>query len=390
MTDRLYYNDSYLIAFEAEVEEAADDGRRLYLNRSAFYPTSGGQLHDLGTINGVTILDVIDEEDRLAHILAGPLPVGPIRGSINWKRRFDHMQQHTGQHLLSAVFESLLGVRTASVHFGDVSATVDLEIPALSSQLIEAVERRANELVAENRTVTISYEDAGQAQGLRKASAREGMLRLISISDLDKSACGGTHVRNTGEIGPIVLRKLDKVRGNVRVEFLCGMRAVDQIRKEYDALSTISRHFSCPPEDIAPAVAALLERAKDVDKTVKLLSSKVAQNEGRDLYTATEPNAEGMRLVRRTMDTAINDDTRMLAQNFVAQGKAAILLISANPPAVLLACSNDSNLHAGNLLKAALTAAGGKGGGNNALAQGSLPSKEAAAVVETELAKYGL
>ncbi len=390
MTDRLYYNDSYLIAFDAEVEEAAHDGRRLYLNRSAFYPTSGGQLHDLGTINGVAILDVIDEEDRLAHVLAEPLPVGPIRGLIDWQRRFDHMQQHTGQHLLSAVFDSLLGVRTASVHFGDVSANVDLEIPSLSPQQIEAVERRANELVAENRTVTISYEDAEQAQGLRKASAREGMLRLISIADLDKSACGGTHVRTTGEIGPIVLRKLDKVRGNVRVEFLCGMRAVDQIRKEYDALSTISRHFSCPSEDIAPAVAALLERAKDVDKTVKLLSSKVAQSEGRDLYTATEPNAEGMRLVRRTMDTAINDDTRMLAQNFVAQGKAAILLISVNPPAALLACSNDSNLHAGNLLKAALTSAGGKGGGNNALAQGSLPSKEAAAVVETELAKYGL
>ena len=390
MTDRLYYNDSYLIAFDSEVEEAARDGRRLYLNRSAFYPKSGGQLHDLGTINGVAILDVIDEEDRLAHVLAEPLPVGPIRGLIDWQRRFDHMQQHTGQHLLSAVFESLLGVRTASVHFGDVSATVDLEIPSLSTQQIEAVERRANELVAENRTVTVSYEDAGQAQGLRKASAREGTLRLISIADLDKSACGGTHVRNTGEIGPIVLRKLDKVRGNVRLEFLCGMRAVDQIRKEYDALSTISRHFSCPPEDIAPAVAALLERVKDVDKTVKLLSSKVAQSEGRDLYTATEPNAEGMRLVRRTMDTAINDDTRMLAQNFVAQGKAAILLISMNPPAVLLACSNDSNLHAGNLLKAALTAAGGKGGGNNALAQGSLPSKDAAAVVEIELAKYGL
>ncbi len=390
MTDRLYYNDSYLIAFEAEVDEAAQDGRRLYLNRTAFYPTSGGQLHDLGTVNGVAILDVIDEEDRLAHVLAEPLPVGPIRGLIDWQRRFDHMQQHTGQHLLSAVLDSLLGVRTASVHFGDVSATVDLEIPSLSPQQIEAVERRANELVAENRTVTVSYEDAGQAQGLRKASAREGMLRLISIADLDKSACGGTHVRTTGEIGPIVLRKLDKVRGNVRVEFLCGMRAVDQIRKEYDALSTIARHFSCPPEDIAPVVAALLERAKDVDKTVKLLSSKVAQREGRDLYTATEPNAEGMRLVRRTMDTAINDDTRMLAQNFVAQGKAAILLISANPPAVLLACSNDSNLHAGNLLKAAFTAAGGKGGGNNALAQGSLPSKEAAAVVEIELAKYGL
>ena len=391
MTERLYYNDSYLTEFVAEIEEAATDGRRLYLNRTAFYPTSGGQLNDLGTINGVPVVDVVDEQDRLAHVLGGELPTGPLKCVINWKRRFDHMQQHSGQHLLSAVFDSVLNARTASVHFGDDSATVDLEIASISAREIELVERRANELVAENRSINVSYEDADTAEGLRKASARQGTLRLVSIDGLDKSACGGTHVRATGEIGPIVLRKLDKIRGNVRVEFLCGMRAIDQLRKDYDALINISRQFSCALEDTPKAVEALLERAKEQDKTLKVLSTKLAESEGRELHANSEANSQGLRVVNRRLEGPLGDSSRLLAQHFVAQGKAAILLSSTNPPAILLACSSDSNLHAGNLLKAALTPAGGKGGGSNTMAQGSLPSAEALEIVCAELASnHGL
>ena len=391
MTERLYYNDSYLTEFVAEIEEAATDGRRLYLNRTAFYPTSGGQLHDLGTMNGVAVVDVVDEQDRLAHVLDGKLPTGPLTCVVNWQRRFDHMQQHSGQHLLSAVFDSLLSARTASVHFGEDSATVDLEIASLSAREIERVERRANELVAENRVITVSYQDAETADGLRKASTRQGTLRLVSIEGLDKSACGGTHVRATGEIGPIALRKLDKIRSNVRIEFICGMRAVDQMRKDYDTLNNISRQFSCALEDAPAAVTTLLERAKEQDKSLKVLSTKLAEAEGRELHANTEANPQGLRVVSRRLETPLADSSRMLAQHFVAQGRAAMLLSSINPPAVLVACSADSNLHAGNLLKAALNAAGGKGGGSNTIAQGSLPSPEALELVCADLAKnHGL
>ncbi len=391
MTERLYYNDSYLTEFVAEIEEAATVGRRLYLNRTAFYPTSGGQLHDLGTINGVPVVDVVDEQDRLAHVVDGELPTGPLTCVVNWQRRFDHMQQHSGQHLLSAVFDSLLNARTASVHFGEDSATVDLEIPSLSAREMELVERRANELIAENRVISVSYEDAETAEGLRKTSGRQGTLRLVSIDQLDKSACGGTHVRATGEIGPVVLRKLDKIRGNVRVEFLCGMRAIDQLRRDYNALNNISRQFSCALEETPKAVEALLERAKEQDKTLKVLSNKLAEGEGRELHAKTGANSQGLRVVNQRSESPLGDAARLLAQHFVAQGNAAILLSSNNPPSLILACSGDSNLHAGNLLKAALNAAGGKGGGSNTMAQGSLPSLEALEVVCAELAKnHGL
>ena len=390
MTDRLYYNDSYLQWFEAEIEEAADDGRRLYLNRTAFYPTSGGQPHDLGEINGITVVEVIDEEERVAHLLSSPVTPGKVQGTINWARRIDFMRQHSGQHLLSAVFETELGARTASVHFGDESVTVDLEIPALAAQDLQRVERQANLIVMENRQVLVAYEDAENAEGLRKASSRQGLLRVVSIAGLDKSACGGTHVRSTGEVGPILLRRLDKIRGNVRVEFLCGPRAIDRARKDYEELSSIAKQFSCSLEDAGSSVAAILDRAKSIDKQVRTLSTKLAETEARCLHAATLAQENGIKVISRIVDAAASEETRSIAQAFAACGKAVFQLYSTNPPSAMLACSADSGHHAGNLLKNAFALAGGKGGGSATFGQGSLPSKDAIAIVKVELAKHGL
>lgn len=390
MTDRLYYNDSYLKHFEAEVEEAADDGRRLYLNRTAFYPTSGGQPHDLGEINGIAVVEVVDEEERVAHLLASPLTSSKVQATINWNRRLDFMRQHSGQHLLSAVFEAELRARTASVHFGNESSTVDLEIPALTAGDVQMVERQANMIVMENRLVHVGYEDAESAEGLRKASVRQGQLRIISIDRLDKSACGGTHVRHTGEIGPILLRRLDKIRGNVRVEFLCGSRAIEQAGKDYEALNSIAKQFSCSLSDTGASVATVVERVKNQDKLIRTLSAKIAETEGRDLHAATPVQENGLKHLTRIVAVAVSEEDRSVAQNFAACGKAIYQLYSTNPPSAMVACSVDSGHHAGNLLKNAFAIVGGKGGGSATFAQGSLPSTEAISQLRAELEKHGL
>jgi alanyl-tRNA synthetase len=370
-TKRLYYDDCYLQDFRASVIDVADDGRKVYLDRTAFYPTSGGQPFDLGTIAGAAVRDVVDEEERIAHILDKPVAAGEIEAHIDWTRRFDHMQQHTGQHLLSAVLIDLFRITTVSFHMGAGSSSIELDSPSLDAKQIERAEERCAEIVAEARPVIITYEDGSTDLGLRKESKRTGTLRIVSIAGLDRSACGGTHVRSTSEIGPVLIRKLEKIRGNVRIEFVCGMRAVRRAREDYRTLSEISRLVSVPYDEAPALIAAQAEKTKGLEKTVQKLASELAQREGRELYAATAPDETGIRRVTQT--GPIDDAMRVRAQAFVAGSKAVFLAVCENPPSVLLAASADSGLHAGNLVKTAVTANGGRGGGNPALGQGSVP-----------------
>jgi alanyl-tRNA synthetase len=372
ITERLYYSDSYLSEFRARVAAAEDGGRRVYLDRTAFYPTSGGQPFDVGTLGSVAVVEVADEGDRVAHLLESPLPSDEVEGRVNWSRRFDHMQQHTGQHLLSAVFEELYGIATLSFHMGAETSTIDVAAASLDPERIERVEERCAEIVAQARPVTVTYEDAATAAGLRKESQRSGTLRIVSIQDVDRSACGGTHVRSTAEIGPVLIRKLDKIRGNVRVEFVCGLRALRQARQDYRILQETSRALSAPAERAPELIAAQTERVKALEKTCQRQAAELAAREGRELHAATVPDAQGLRRV--TQHGAIDEAMRVRAQSFVGGGKAMFLAVCEDPPSVLLAASPDSGVHAGERVKAAVTAAGGRGGGNPALAQGSVPS----------------
>ena len=375
MTTRLYYDDCYLHEFRGHVVEIADEGRRVYLDRTAFYPTSGGQPFDLGTLGGVAVREVVDEEERIAHLLDSPLAAQEVEGRVDWVRRFDHMQQHTGQHLLSAVLIESFDINTLSFHLGAVTSTIDVGAPALEASKIERVEERCAAIIAEARPVSIHYEDSSADLALRKASARTGTLRIVSIDGLDRSACGGTHVRSTAEIGPLLIRKLEKIRGNVRIEFVCGLRAIRQARQDFRTLSEISRLVSVPLEETPALVAAQIDKAKTLEKSYQRLAAELAQREGRELYAATAPDESGVR--KATQRGPIDDAMRARAQAFVAGAKAVFLAICENPPSVLLAASADSGVHAGDRVKAAVTAAGGRGGGNAALAQGSVPSAAA-------------
>jgi len=375
MTERLYYRDCYLQQFRARVLESADDGRRVYLDRTAFYPTSGGQPFDIGTLGGANVIEVIDEDDRVAHVLDAPIKFDEVDAQINWSRRFNHMQQHSGQHLLSAVLEELFKIPTVSFHLGAEVCTIDVAAPALTSIQIDRAEERCAEIVGEARPLAITFEDAKADLGLRKESQRTGTLRVVAIHGIDRSACGGTHVRTTAEIGPVLIRKTEKIRGNTRLEFVCGLRALHQARADFRTLQELSRQLSAPASETPGLVSAQLERIKALEKTNQRLASEVAQREGREQWAVTPPDAQGIRsAVERVEQGAIDDAIRTRAQAFVAQGRAVFLAVSKNPPSVLLAASTDSGVHAGDRVKSAITGAGGRGGGNQALAQGSLPA----------------
>ena len=377
MSERLYYRNCYLREFTARVIASESEGAIAYLDRTAFYPTSGGQPFDTGTIAGVRVLEVVDEGAGIAHRLAAPLAEGPVQCAIDWDRRFDHMQQHTGQHLLSAVFEEAFGLRTISFHLGRESATIDLEGGAVDARSIQEAERRANAVVFENRPVTISFREAADAEGLRKPSEREGTLRVITIAGLDQSACGGTHVRATGEIGPILIGKLEKIRQSVRVEFFCGMRAVGRARADYDALAKTAGLFSAPMEQLPALVAAQLESARIAEKARHKLESELAIYQGKELYEATEPDSDGVRRLLRRLPRGSLDEMRALAQSFTAQPKAVFLGVLDDPPSFLYAVSADSGIDAGAAVKASLAASGGRGGGTGRLAQGAAADRAA-------------
>ncbi len=378
MTTRLYYADAYQTEFDARVVERADDGRRIYLERTAFYPTSGGQPHDTGTLGGATVRDVIDEGERIAHVLDAPVEHDSVTGRIDWARRFDNMQQHTGQHLLSAVVADLFGWATVSVHFGAGVSTLDVDVPSITAEQAARAECRANEIVFENRPVTVSYEDAATASGLRKASAREGTLRIVSIADLDRSACGGTHVRATGEIGAILIGKVDKVRQSARIEFVCGMRAVERARADHDALSRLAQSLSAAPHEVADLVARQSTRLKDADSRLRQLETELASRVARERYDAAQPDTAGVRRVVERRVAGSLDELRPLALATSSLPRAMFIGAVESPNAsVLVAASEDSGVDAGRTLKAVLADAGGRGGGSARLAQGTLPSRDA-------------
>jgi alanyl-tRNA synthetase len=388
MTERLYYADSYLARFTARVLETDESGRRAVLDRTSFYPTSGGQPHDLGTLNGLALLEVIDDGDKVIHVLDGRVEVGSeVAGEIDWPRRHDHMQQHSGQHLLSAVFEELFGCQTLSFHLGTAASTIDISAVALDAAQLLAAEERANALVCDNRPLAVSFEDAAQVQGLRKETGRAGILRIVSIEGCDRSACGGTHVRATGEIGPILLRKVEKIRGSVRVEFLCGMRAVRRSREEFSALSAVARLFSAPAEETPGLVAALQEQVRESEKSRRKLALEAAGYRGRALYQEAAAGARGRRshLDRRAAG-ALDEEVRAVAAGFCSQSNAVFIAATEDPPSLLVTASSDAGLHAGNVLKELLAASGGRGGGSALSAQGSVPSVEALDTVLARLA----
>jgi alanyl-tRNA synthetase len=379
MTERLYYTDAYLSSFDARIVDRANDGRTLYLDRTAFYPTSGGQPFDTGSLAGVTVTDVVDEGDRIAHVLAAPAPAADaVHGEIDWTRRFDHMQQHTGQHLLSALFADRFKLETVSVHFGAESSTLDLDTESLPQKTLLAVEQLANAAITEPRAVTVSFEEAAHATGLRKPPPREGQLRVVTIDALDRSACGGTHVRSTAEIGSILLRGTERVRKTTRVEFICGLRAVRAARADHELISTLALSLGIAPSELVAKTKAQGEELRAAQAARREAATALDGYRARELFDATTADASGIRRIVVRRDSGTVDELRSLAQAVVAIGHAHFIGTLASPPTIVLATSGGpAAIDAGAALKTVLAQHGGRGGGNARIAQGTVSSRDA-------------
>jgi alanyl-tRNA synthetase len=387
MTDRIYYTEPSCRSFEGTVTRAGEhDGRPMVvLDRTAFYPTSGGQPFDTGRLGSVAVIETIDAGDDIVHVVSSPMPVGAAaQGEIDWARRFDHMQQHTGQHVLSAAFDRLLSARTESFHLGAATATIDLG-REVSSKQIAAAEDEANRIVWEDRSVAIRFVTPEEAASLplRKEPARTGRLRLIDVEHYDLSACGGTHVSRTGAIGVIAVSGWEKFRGGTRVEFLCGDRALRRFRAWRDALSATQRHLSVAPDEMATAVERLQGDLKSLQRNLKALQEKLAVHEAASLIG--KGTLIGGRLV--IAEALDGWDAQALKTMAVAaateQPTAVIALFTTSSPALaIIARGNAAGLDSSAVLKALVTQFGGKGGGKPDLAQGGGLSGAASELLE--------
>jgi alanyl-tRNA synthetase len=373
-TERLYYTDPYLREFDATlIDTVAHDGKTaLVLDRTAFYPTSGGQPYDVGLFRDVRVLEVIEAEDgRVLHIVDRAPSATALHGAIDWTRRFDHMQQHTGQHVLSAAFDRVLGARTESFHLGMESSTIDLN-RELTPKEIARAEDEANRIVWEDRDVRIRFVDAAEAAslGLRKESKREGTLRLIEVDDFDLSACGGTHVARTGAIGVIAVAATERLRGGSRATFLCGGRALAGYRALRDVAEQGGRILSVGAAELPAAVERLQTEGKDLRKQIKDFQTKLAAQEGDALADAS--TAVGtVRLALAALPGWDAAGLKTIASRIIERpGHAAVLVGGPAPAPIVVARAADVPLDSGAVLRALVERHGGKGGGRPELAQG--------------------
>jgi len=406
MTDRLYYHDSFLYEFDAVVIEvrspsAPEVRAAVVLDRTAFYPTSGGQVFDTGWIvaasnpqQRVRIEEVTETDDgTILHFVAGTAALQKgscIHGSVDVDRRRDHMQQHSGQHVLSAAFVRLFDMPTVSFHMGADSCSIDLDTKNLTSAQVEAAEALANDVISQDRRVEIRFvtQEEASGLGLRKLPpAEQEKLRLIDIQDFDLTACGGTHVTATGQIGCLLLRKTEKVRQGWRVEFVCGKRAVATARRDYVTLTETARLSSGHIWELPQQVRKLQEESRTSRKSREQLLEEIAELHAGQLLAATPETASRKLIVRSYADRDLTF-IKLLAQRLTRQSGAAVaLLASTSPPAALVfAQSTGQPFDMGVLMKEALGQLGGRGGGSRDMAQGGPAQIDQIETVLAELA----
>jgi alanyl-tRNA synthetase len=380
MTERLYYTDSYATEFDARITALAEADSRpaLVLDRSLFYPTSGGQPYDTGTLGGWRVIDVVAADGGLLHVVDAAPGAGDVgravHGAIDWPRRYDHMQQHSGQHLISQVFFRLFGHETVSVHFGDQESTLDLDAPALSQAQLDDAEQMAADLVYRSLPITAYF--VGDADlhrvPLRRPPAVTGQIRIVEIAAFDYSACGGTHCRTTAEVGPVKFLRQERQRGKARITFLCGRRATADYVLKHRLLAAAAALFSNEMAQVPELIARSLQQVKELQRSLEALTEQQLAHEAEALAQAAEA-LPACKLVARRLDDKAPDALKALASLLQAQPDTVALLASAagGKSTVLFARSAGlAALNAGELLRASLRQFGGGGGGRPDFAQG--------------------
>jgi alanyl-tRNA synthetase len=381
MTERLYYRDSFLKEFDATVTSCEREGQRfkVTLDRTAFYPTSGGQPHDLGTLSGVPVVEVADAPDGhgVVHYTTAEIPAGPVHAKIDWERRLDNMQQHTGQHLLSAVFLELFHFPTVSFHLGREVSTIDLNAAVVTKENLEAAERRANLLIFEDRVVAVQFGTAEElaAAGVRKMVDREGVLRAINIEGLDLQPCGGTHLASTGQAGLLLIRGLERRRDSWRVSYVAGGRALKCARADFETLGRAAELLSCGREDVPAILAKSLEERRAQHAYSKRLEESLASYQADVLLRSTQSGA-GKSGAGTILSALIENDSpaylALLAAKLTANPGTVALLAGQSSGHVVFAQAKGGSHDLGAAMREIFRDLAGKGGGSRDFAQGSL------------------
>jgi alanyl-tRNA synthetase len=369
-SERLYHDDPYTTRFRARIVAVGEYAGRpaVELEATCFYPEGGGQLGDRGTLGGARVVDVqVTEEGRIWHLLESPVaPAGEVDAELDWARRFDHMQQHTGQHILSAAFDRLAGAPTLSSTLGEEHSVIEVTLAGADWRLVERVEEAANRIVWEDRLVVLHWvapEEVGRFQ-LRKAPTVAGRIRVVEIPDWDASACGGTHVRRSGEVGAIKVIRWEKVRGNVRFEFLCGGRALRDHAWRTEALVEAARRRTLKDREVIAQLERAAAERDELRKGLANLTGRLIGTEARERAGVPPQGVAGFDARRP------RDEVRLLAIKVLEAGAPWVALGAGGPdPCVMVGRAKDLAADLRTLLPGLLERAQGKGGGSPDLVQ---------------------
>jgi len=370
MTNRLYFKDPYLTEFEADVVEKLTYENRpaLILNQTCFYPESGGQPADKGKINGVEVVHVLEKDDQVLHLLDRELKAEKIKGKIYWPRRFDHMQQHSGQHILSQSFYELFGAETLSFHLGEKVSSVEIDLREIREEGVAKVEKRANEIVFQNRTIKTYFvkDEEIEKVPLRKPPKKKGLIRIVEVSEFDYSACGGTHHARTGEIGLIKILKWEKIRNNIRFEFVCGCRALEDYAFKNSLIHQLCQKFTVHEREILSSVEKHLAELKSQRKKNKKLQNRIIQYEAQEIVRRSKD-----KIIKNIFTDKTRDEVRFLALNIIRAGQFAVVygLREKERIYLFLARSDTINIDFRELVPELSELIKGRGGGRPSLVE---------------------
>ncbi len=370
-TRRLYFEDAYLVEFEARVvERLTRDGKPgVVLDQTAFYPESGGQPWDRGTLDGAAVLEVVEDGDKIVHVLDREVAGESVRGRVDWDLRFDHMQQHTGQHILSQAFIEVLNGETKSFHLGPETTTLEIGIGQADEASVGRVERRANAVVFSNRPVKTYFVPPERVSEVpfRRPPKKEGTLRVVEVTDFDYSACGGTHCRTSGEVGLIKITRWDKIRGNLRFEFVCGGRALADFGWKNAVVRELVGRFNVRGQEIPQSVERLSSELKGLKKEARRLEDSLASYEANEIVR----NAAG-RVLRAVFRDRSPEAVRSLALHVVKKGEFVALYAGFSEARSHLVLARSEGLAAVDLRKLVPIVAplvSGRGGGGPSLVE---------------------
>lgn len=378
-TEKLYFEDAYLKEFVARVvgREIIDGHPVVILDRTAFYPESGGQPHDLGWLNQIKVIRVEEEGDVILHFLEDELKAEEVKGLINWPRRFDHMQQHTGQHILSQSFYEIVRGETLSFHLGQDESSVEISLPSIQDKALAEVEELANRIIFSDLEVKTYFlpEEKISSIRLRKPPKKSGLIRVVEVNGFDYSACGGTHCRRTGEVGLVKIIRQEKIRGNVRFYFVCGFRALREFEKRRKWLQETARLFSAEEAEVYNCAEKTLTELRNLKKRQKKLEERLSEYEAGEILQSNQE-----KIISGLFPEKSPEEVKFLALNLVHQAEVLVVFGAFREQFLHLVAASSDRLKVDmrELIKALQAEINLKGGGSPTLVEMVSPEKEKA------------